>query len=142
MDWGRAKSVLIFAFLLLNLVLGYQLWSNIREGLSTSADVDDLPAETLLLMEQKNIKLETSIPSETPELAILTFKLNKGGIIKLKQPVESKIVFNENELQKGLGSTFRSWSKYSFDSAYDKAIRLLSDGRGRADVRCEAGAVF
>ena len=79
MDWGRAKSVLIFAFLLLNLVLGYQLWSNIREGLSTSADVDDLPAETLRLMEQKNIKLETSIPSETPELGDLTFKLNKGG---------------------------------------------------------------
>ena len=78
MDWGRAKSVLIFAFLLLNLVLGYQLWSNIREGLSTSADVDDLPAETLHLMEQKNIKLETSIPSETPELGDLTFKLSKG----------------------------------------------------------------
>ena len=124
MDWGRAKSVLIFAFLLLNLVLGYQLWSNIREGLSTSADVDDLPAETLRLMEQKNIKLETSIPSETPELGDLTFKLSKGGIIKLKQPVESKIVFIEKDLQKGLGSTIPELNKYSFDSAYDKAFVL------------------
>lgn len=31
MDWGRAKNVLIYAFLLLNLVLGYQLWNDLRE---------------------------------------------------------------------------------------------------------------
>ncbi|MFC5653166.1 two-component system regulatory protein YycI [Paenibacillus solisilvae] len=123
MDWGRAKSVLIFAFLLLNLMLGYQLWSNIREGLSTSAGVNDLPAETLSLMNQKGIKLKLaeSIPSETPELGGLTFKLRKGEIVKLKQPVESKIVFNAKELQEGLGPIIPELNKYTFDAAYDKA---------------------
>lgn len=120
MDWGRAKSVLIFAFLLLNLMLGYQLWSSIREGFSTNAGVNDLPAETLHLMEQKGIKLSASIPSNTPELGDLTFKLRKGEMIKLKQPVDSKIVFNEKDLQEGLGSVIPELNKYIFDSAYDK----------------------
>jgi len=31
MDWGRAKSVLIVSFLVLNVLLGYQLWLNVRD---------------------------------------------------------------------------------------------------------------
>ncbi|BBH23418.1 hypothetical protein Back11_47630 [Paenibacillus baekrokdamisoli] len=124
MDWGRAKSVLIFSFLLLNLLLGYQLWSSIREGLSTSGDMNDLPVDTIRLMQDKGIKLApgTSIPSETPELGDLTFrsktKLGQGEIIKLKQPVETKIVFNAGELLAGLSAVIPDLNLYAFDSAY------------------------
>jgi regulatory protein YycI of two-component signal transduction system YycFG len=119
MDWSRAKSVLIIAFFLLNILLGYQLWSNIREGLSASGDVSNLPADTVAIMQKKNIKLETtSIPLETPELRDLTYrvttKLGAAERIDLKQPVDSKIVFNEGQLQEELGSVIPELGEYSF----------------------------
>ncbi|WP_274654894.1 two-component system regulatory protein YycI [Paenibacillus humicola] len=117
MDWSRAKSVLIIAFLLLNVVLGYQLWSNIREGLSASGDVSDMPPETLAIMQKKNIRLDTSIPLETPDLRDLTYRvtdrLGAAQRIELKQPVDSKIVFN-GELQHELGSIIPNLDQYSF----------------------------
>ncbi|NBD25081.1 two-component system regulatory protein YycI [Paenibacillus glycinis] len=143
MDWGRAKSVLIIAFLLLNLVLGYQLWSNIREGRDTSAEVSDLRPETQKLMKDKGIKLDTSIPSETPELKDLTFrvktKLGGGERQDLKQPVDSKIVFNEKDLQKSLGGVIPDLDKYAFGEDRDSEFVFyrVADGRPMFDVKLE-----
>ncbi|MBW7475661.1 two-component system regulatory protein YycI [Paenibacillus oenotherae] len=121
MDWGRAKNVLILAFLLLNVVLGYQLWSNIREGLSTSAEADDLSPETLRIMEEKGIRLADNIyiPAETPELQDLTYrlktKLGDNERHVLKQPVEGKIIFNEKQLIEGLGAVIPDIDQYVYD---------------------------
>lgn len=38
MDWGRAKNVLICAFLGLNLLLCYQLWVDLRDQVSANLD--------------------------------------------------------------------------------------------------------
>jgi len=145
MDWGRAKSVLIFAFLALNVILGYQLWLNIQEGQSANADADSLPPDTLAIMQQKNITFAANIriPSETPKLRDLTFRVtNKLGIgerHELKEPVESKIVFNEKELQDDLGSVIPQLNQYGFDS--DKDIEFvfnrMVDGRPMFDVKLE-----
>jgi regulatory protein YycI of two-component signal transduction system YycFG len=145
MDWGRAKSVLIFAFLLLNVVLGYQLWSNIREGLSTNADTNDLPADTLALMQEKNITFASDmrIPSETPELRDLTFrvttKLGKGVRHELKNPVESKVVFNESELVAALGSVIPDLDQYTFDYNRENVFVFdrMAQGRPMFDVKLE-----
>ncbi|SDW99758.1 two-component system regulatory protein YycI [Paenibacillus sp. CF384] len=143
MDWGRAKSVLIFAFLLLNLVLGYQLWSNIREGLRTSADVSDLRPETQALMEEKKIKLGTSIPSETPELRDLTYriqtKLGKAERHELKKPVDSKVVFEEKELQASLGGIIPELENYALGTVHEDEFILyrMVEGRPMFDAKLE-----
>lgn len=143
MDWGRAKSVLIFAFLLLNLVLGYQLWSNIREGLRTSADVGDLRPETQALMEEKKIKLGTSIPSETPDLRDLTYKvkvgLGKAERHELKKPVDSKVVFVDKELQASLGGVIPELDEYTLGAVLENEFILyrMAEGRPMFDVKLE-----
>ncbi|MBO7747086.1 two-component system regulatory protein YycI [Paenibacillus sp. MWE-103] len=143
MDWGRAKSVLIIAFLLLNLVLGYQLWSNIREGRDASTDVNDLRPETQALMKEKGIKLDTSIPSETPELKDLTFraktKLGAGERRELQTPVDSKAVFNEKELLASLGGVIPDLNKYAFGENLDSEFVFYRtvEGRPMFDVKLE-----
>ena len=61
MDWGRAKSVLILAFLLLNVLLGYQLWMDVRERLQPNNNVTELSPETLAVIKQKGIELSGGI---------------------------------------------------------------------------------
>ncbi|MFD0716134.1 two-component system regulatory protein YycI [Paenibacillus sp. GCM10027626] len=143
MEWGKAKNVLIFAFLVLNIVLGYQLWANIQDGPSLNGDAYDLSAETRAIMREKNIRLDsnTNIPSETPKLRELTFrvteKLGENTRHTLEHPVDSKIVFNEGELNRELGGIIPDLKEYSYDRMEDGAFILtrMADGRPMFEVR-------
>ncbi|MFD2117437.1 two-component system regulatory protein YycI [Paenibacillus yanchengensis] len=120
MDWGRAKSVLIFAFLLLNVLLGYNIWTDVREGLYESVDSAELPPDKLQLMQQKRISLAANLPIHTPELADLTYILrghHDGGIkkVKLAHPVNSALVFSKTELVKELSDQIDDLNKYVYD---------------------------
>lgn len=124
MDWRRAKSVLIFSFFMLNILLGYQLWTEWRERLNTTVDWTSLPAETQQIMREKNITfmVEAKIPTETPNMrSELTYSFrqrigtNPGDRIALAQPPVSMIVFDEQELQKSLGDTIPELGNYQFD---------------------------
>jgi len=146
MDWGRAKTVLIISFLLLNVILGYQLWVDMRERLNTNVDLTDLAQETLRIMQEKDIRLTGSIPSETPKLSELTFRYTARAAltdkIRLETPVNSRIVFSESELLEGLGSTIPQLELYRFDAPTrrDDAFvfhRLSEDGRPMFDVKLE-----
>lgn len=90
MDWSRAKTILIVVFLLLNLLLGYQLWVD-RYGFATSQpelEEEDRVLEQILAI--KDIQVLTRIPDETPELGELTMNVHpKSGIpetITLEEP--------------------------------------------------------
>jgi regulatory protein YycI of two-component signal transduction system YycFG len=74
MDWGRAKSVLIYAFLVLNLLLCYQLWIDVRDQVSAGLDFTSLSAETQAVMEEKGIRLLCPIPAATPQLTDITYR--------------------------------------------------------------------
>lgn len=92
MDWGRAKLVLIISFLLLNIVLGYQLFTNRLDRL-TVADAAVVKEETLKLLESRNIELSVSkVPKETPKLSGVnyTMRLNHESL----QPVAGSISAN------------------------------------------------
>lgn len=119
MDWGRTKSVLIFAFLLLNALLGYQLWLNLQERLDTAVDWTSLPPETQQVMQEKSIKVEAQIPTETPAMQEITYKLEQEGSGRVKAiepPKDSRIVFAEQELRQELGGVIPDLAKYRFDN--------------------------
>ncbi|MHA0857536.1 two-component system regulatory protein YycI [Paenibacillus sp. CMAA1364] len=119
MDWGRAKNVLIYAFLLLNLVLGYQLWSDVREQASTNVDYTSLDVNTQRIMQQKNIQLLCLIPSHTPVLPKINYHYideQNMDIVKLEKPVDSKLVFMGNELVKALDNQIPNFKSYRYDS--------------------------
>jgi regulatory protein YycI of two-component signal transduction system YycFG len=125
MDWRRAKSVLIFSFLMLNIVLGYQLWTEWRERLNTAVDWTSLPPETLQAMRDKNIQVDDNakIPTETPSMRELTytFKQRAGTDISDRTAIspfpETRFVFSEDELAGALGGVIPELAKYTLDTS-------------------------
>lgn len=102
LDWGRAKNVLIYAFLLLNLVLGYQIWMDARETAGANLDFTSLADNTQQAMEEKGIQVLAPIPNETPKAPKLSYEFteeDKSGIeVELEEPVDSKLIFSPSEL--------------------------------------------
>lgn len=126
MDWGRAKSVLIMSFLMLNIVLAYQLWMDRSERMNVNVDLTVLTSETLRVMQEKGIRLTGSIPSETPSLGELTYrylmKPGSGDKIRLESPIDSRIVYAESELeiQEQLGGIVPDIELYRFDAVQNR----------------------
>lgn len=119
MDWGRAKNVLIYAFLLLNLVLGYQLWIDARESAGSSLDFTSLGDSTQRLMEEKGIQILAPIPSDTPAMPKLTYRYLNGdkaaGIVQLDESIDSKLVFSEKEMVAALKNIIPDIEQYELD---------------------------
>ncbi|OAB40544.1 hypothetical protein PMSD_01160 [Paenibacillus macquariensis subsp. defensor] len=118
MDWGRAKNVLIYAFLLLNLVLGYQLWNDVREQVSTNLDYTSLDENTQKIMQEKNIQLLCPIPPRTPALPKITYHFKSSESsdpVDLTKPLDSKLVFMGDELTKALEKQIPDFKKYRYD---------------------------
>lgn len=121
MDWGRAKTVLIVAFFALNIVLGYQLWLEWRERIDSTVDWTSLPSEARQIMQEKNIRIEAKIPTDTPSLRDITYKqqtpLGTGphAKIAIEPPRETRIVFSNKELLQALGDVIPELGKYQFD---------------------------
>ncbi len=93
MDWGKAKNVLIIAFIVINLLLGYVLVSKNKEVDATNSP--DFIVQVEELLNNKQIQLETDIPTINPKLSALTVVydimkpdqinkdyFNNGGIIE------------------------------------------------------------
>ena len=76
MDWGRAKTIMIVSFLLLNVLLGYQQWSKRADQTTSTTNTADLEQETIKLLSAQRIKVDTEIPIDTPKLPQLTGKLS------------------------------------------------------------------
>lgn len=78
MDWSRAKTVLIVSFLLLNVLLGYQLWMD-ELNLNTFTENAARREEMNRAFAVKDISLEAAVPEGTPELREITVRLERGG---------------------------------------------------------------
>ncbi|WP_106769619.1 two-component system regulatory protein YycI [Paenibacillus faecalis] len=124
MDWGRAKNVLIYAFLLLNLVLAYQLWVDYQEQAGSSLDFTSLSESTQRVMEENRIQVLSPIPSETPELPKITYTYrveDQGKPIKLDRPVDTKLVYSDlKELQVELAEYIPNLDQFRHDPESDK----------------------
>jgi len=145
-DWGKAKSVLIVAFLLLNLLLGYQLWLDIREQLNADVNYAELPQDKVQLMSQKQMKLEANLPLETPELRDLTYLLNSSNRdrtepVPLETPVDSAIVFTKSELVAKLKGEIPELEQYELDLATSQdgvfVLYRMIEGRPMFDIKLE-----
>jgi regulatory protein YycI of two-component signal transduction system YycFG len=121
MDWGRAKNVLIYAFLALNLLLCYQLWMDLRDQASTNLDFTSLSAETQAVMEQKNIRVLCPIPAITPQLPDITYRYSgdeqKQPLVELKEPIDSSLIYSSfTDLSNALAGQIPDIANYRFDS--------------------------
>lgn len=74
MNWGRAKTILIMAFLFLNVLLGYQLWADRFSPTASERDSASLIEETEKLLDTKRIKVVPTIPKDTPKLSTINVR--------------------------------------------------------------------
>nr|WP_238358093.1 two-component system regulatory protein YycI [Cohnella zeiphila] len=108
--------------MLLNAVLGYQLWMEWRERIDSAVDWTSLSPETRQLMTNKGIRIDSEIPTEMPLMRELTYRLKdspasaEGEPTPLDPPPNTRIVFSEEELQQSLGGTIPELAKYRFDN--------------------------
>lgn len=120
MDWSRAKSVLIISFLMLNVLLGYQLWVDIREQLNANVNTAELPPDKLQLMEQKRITLAANLPAGSPKLSDLTYLLQSDSRkltdpVPLEEPIDSALNFAKAELVNVLDGQIPDIESYAYD---------------------------
>jgi len=93
MDWGRAKTVLIWAFLLLNMLLGYQLWMD-ELNLNTFSENAARREEMNRLLALKEIRLQAEVPEGTPALTEITVTLRTAGRQEAPQPLPEPIAMS------------------------------------------------
>ncbi len=74
LDWDRAKSILIVSFLLLNAILGYQLWSTDSKTKEFATDESMMMEELNRIMWLKKITIVNELPKDIPELSEITVK--------------------------------------------------------------------
>lgn len=120
MDWSRAKTILIAVFVMLNLLLGYQLWYD-RAG--TSEATPELQ-ETELALEQiiarKNIRIKAALPVETPKLRERTVKVSppdgEPATMRFKEPFAADLLKQPSEMKGILSKKLPDGESYTLSS--------------------------
>ncbi len=71
MDWGKTKNIFIISFLLLNLLLGYQLYIKFSENnnnqIWSRGNIEDL----IVILDEKNIALNIDMTNDIPNMTFL-----------------------------------------------------------------------
>ena len=99
MEWGKAKTILIVTFLILNMILGYQLWihSRVTDSYFAQAEARD---DMNQLLRSKNIRLEGEISREMPHLREITVTFseayNPPEPVELDSPVDAQPILRGN----------------------------------------------
>lgn len=78
MDWSRAKTILIFSFLLLNVVLAFQLWSSRSDLLELEANPSTAVEEVQRLLKSKNIQVPVDLPKDVPKLKEIVVRFDES----------------------------------------------------------------
>jgi regulatory protein YycI of two-component signal transduction system YycFG len=133
MDWSRAKTILIVTFLLLDLFLGYQVIMSQNRDIETAPQGELIPSSLEELLKTRNIKLDTEIPSETPEMNYVNVRFTSfahhlqtltgqilgqqgvGVMVKFNEPVPLSNFVNKTEMLKSL----EPYAAYARDYVFD-----------------------
>lgn len=104
MDWSKSKTILIIAFILTNLVLGYNLYINVFRYDSQDIFSDSSISNLNKLLSTKNISINTQIPKDIPNLSTLSIKyedLNKSDLDSIFKGEGIYTVDNKHIIYKG-----------------------------------------
>ncbi|MBU5424787.1 two-component system regulatory protein YycI [Tissierella pigra] len=146
MDWSKAKTILIFAFIITNILLGFVLLSSERQVETTTKEgfIEDVTE----ILKSKNIFIDTNISREIPSLSTLIVeydfvdftKVNNNffqgnGTIESKEQNtaeiffenESIIVTNKKNLVYENKKTTKEYKDLDEEKAKDIALEFLQE---------------
>ena len=144
MDWSRTKTILIGAFLLLDLFLGYQVYVTRIDSWSGQEITQSDIGEVELYLSEHDITLETEVPQETPEMSYLQAEylginpfqtheqpgveatLEKMSLVAtLNPPLKIKGQIVPDDLLRQLGPLLMYGEEYDADLYQSSQSRLL-----------------
>lgn len=96
MNWSRTKEILIVAFLIVNIFLGYQLWEKQTRKLELANIADSTIEERLAL---RDVELSTELPAEQPELSQINAQFLVHAFEDLQKYENQQVYVNEHLLQ-------------------------------------------
>lgn len=94
MDWTKAKSILILALVVTNLVL---IATYIFQNERFEDDEKEMQDVTIKLLEEKNIFVEVDIPDEHPRMGKLTVQYDKMNEDAIEQQIADQIALPDSE---------------------------------------------
>ncbi|GAA4867212.1 hypothetical protein GCM10023310_53660 [Paenibacillus vulneris] len=94
MDWSRAKTILILSFFLLNLVLGYQLWTTRSDLLEFDPSTASATEEIQRLMKSKNIQITAEMPKEVPRMKEIVVQYDEKLTMENPVPLETPFKYS------------------------------------------------
>lgn len=119
MDWSRAKTILLVSFLLLNVLLGYQLWSDKMSPLGNDSDVNEATPEIEQIMALKDIVLSAEVPRETPKLREIDVKITPSNgapiIVALPSPFRASELQDKATLKNAISRQIPDGESYQLD---------------------------
>ncbi|WP_019120872.1 two-component system regulatory protein YycI [Brevibacillus massiliensis] len=116
MDWSRAKSILICAFLFLDLFLGYQVYVSRTEQWVDSDTVKN-GVESTAFLAQHHISLKVDIPQETPEMNYVNVEYLDADPITahLAQPIQLNLSKNPDDFLRQMSQKVVHAEQYRLD---------------------------
>lgn len=87
MNWETAKTWLIGLFLILDVLLGWQLYSSRQVASGYAESQTDLLANTKTLLAEHGLTLASDVPTKQPELASFQAQVAKPGLKKLVKAI-------------------------------------------------------
>ncbi|MFK7692319.1 two-component system regulatory protein YycI [Paenibacillus sp. HJGM_3] len=118
MDWSRAKTILILSFLLLNITLGYELWSN-QWMIGDKKASADQAEELNKLMQSRGIRLSVDIPKDVPKMKEIVVKWvegnNFGRKVTLSEPLKYNRFISKGTLRDMNSNTIPHAEAYRYD---------------------------
>ncbi len=131
MEWGRAKTILILAFLFLNVLLGYQLWSQKLDIVGEVNDSASIVLETEQLLASRGIMLETAIPKDTPRANEITVRFlmqaDPMGRTLISPPIRGLDLFGRTDWQSSLSNYIDYVEEYMPDPIMSRPGALVLD---------------
>ncbi len=106
MDWSKAKTLFIVAFMLLNIILGYNLYTDAQPDEYLVSE--ELIKSSLQLLQDKGITVATEIPRKMEAVASLTVDYETSDLDKLNenffqaQGRISKLDEDSSEISRGM----------------------------------------
>ena len=96
MDWSRAKSILIWAFLFLNLFLGYQVYVSRSAHWLDAEAVQGSKWDIELYLRRQQITLQADVPQETPEMKYVNVENYGFNVLALQELQGLKVMVEED----------------------------------------------
>lgn len=89
MNWRRAKTILIYSFLLLDILLATQVWRMVAQPLTTNPYNDFSLEQLTTLLKQEGIVLSVELPTEAADKPLINVRYRETALRPISPPVSA-----------------------------------------------------